>query len=75
MKNEWIYGFATSLKERISLLKIYYDNLDTTTSLQAWRKRKTLLTNSQFTSMLKERKITEHEFGLGVMPLEEEQLK
>lgn len=75
MENEWIYGFATTIQERIYVLKKFCANLDTSDALHKWRIRKSLLTDEDFHSMLQHLNITEQDYGLGVMELKEEHLK
>lgn len=75
MRNEWIYGFATSIRERILLLKDHYKNSDTSPYILAWRKRKTLVSDEKFQLMLDNYKITEEEFGIGIKSLTENDLK
>jgi type 2 lantibiotic biosynthesis protein LanM len=75
LKNEWLFGFATSIKERISVLPQdeYPDtNLE---SLTKWQQRKTLITKSDFDTMLEHWKISSQDFNRGITPPTESSLK
>jgi len=74
LKNEWFLGFATSIRERISVLPQdeYTGNQD---GLMKWRQRKTLITDSEFDVMLKHYNLSTKDFNLGITPLTERSLK
>ena len=62
----WLYGFATTLQERINILKESFPLDESLSSLNKWCSRKTLLTHGDFNEMLKSLNISKEEFDLGV---------
>lgn len=71
----WLYGFATTLQERINILKESFPLDESLSSLNKWCSRKTLLTHGDFNEMLKSLNISKEEFDLGVSELTEDKLK
>jgi len=75
LKNEWLLGFATSIKERISVLpQDEYPNTNLE-SLTKWQQRKTLITKSDFDAMLEHWKVSPQDFNRGITPPTESSLK
>ncbi len=74
-ENEWLYGFAASLKERITILKDAFPADRNLTALKKWRRRKSLLSDSDFSNMLRTLNISMEEYNLAVSDLTERKLK
>ncbi len=74
-ENEWLYGFATSLKERITILKDVCPIDKNLTALKTWRKRKSLLSDSDFSNMLRTLNISMEDYDLAVSDLTERKLR
>lgn len=72
--SQLFYGFATTIQERINILKNKFPKDKNLTALKKWRSRKTLLSDSDFSNMLKKLKFTELEYDIGVAELTEEKL-
>ena len=74
--NEFIFGFATSMAERIQVLANEKENLcKDTTYLECWRKRRSLLSDEDFEKMLHIRGLSVYHYNLGVKPLNSLSLK
>ena len=74
-ENEWLYGFAASLKERITILKDAFPADRNLTALKKWRRRKSLLSDSDFSNMLRTLNISMEDYDLAVSDLTERKLK
>lgn len=74
LKNEYLFGYATNMAERIKILNITSKNQDLL-NLKRWKNRKTLLSDSDFQRMLTLRNISESQYDLAVAPLNEFSLK
>lgn len=74
LKNEYLYGYATNMEERIKVLSITKEN-QTLSNLKMWRSRKNLLSDSDFKRMLALRNLSEVQYDLAVSPLNETSLK
>lgn len=75
LRNQWFFGFATSIQERIDLLPSTTNTDNPLDALEHWRLRKTLVDDLNFQTMLRCLKITKKEFNTGVAPLTEASLK
>ena len=74
LENEYLFGYATSMEERISILDISIENYSLE-NLKRWRRRKSLLSETDFGNMLKFRNFSEVEYDLAVSTLDEDKLK
>lgn len=74
LKNEYLFGYATNMKERIEILDTTAAN-QSLENLKKWKNRKTLLSDSDFRRMLTLRNISETQYDLAVSPLNEISLK
>lgn len=74
LNNEYLYGYATNMEERIKVLSITEEN-KTLSNLKKWRNRKSLLSDSDFKHMLAIRNISEIQYDLAVSPLNQSSLK
>lgn len=74
LNNEYLYGYATNMEERIKVLSITQEN-QSLSNLKMWRNRKSLLSDSDFKRMLLLKNISEVQYDLAVSPLNEKSLK
>ncbi len=74
LNNEYLFGYATTMEERIHVLSISSEN-HSLTHLKKWKNRKSLLSDSDFERMLSLRNISEVEYDLAVSPLNESSLR
>lgn len=74
LKNEYLFGYATSMKERIAVLSPSTNNY-ALENLKKWKNRKTLLSEDDFQNMLTIKNFSEVQYDLAVSPLNETSLK
>lgn len=74
IKNEYLFGYATSMEERVAILDITADNY-ALKNLKKWRCRKSLLSESDFQTMLKFKNLSEVQYDLAVSPLNDTSLR
>lgn len=74
LENEYLFGYATSMEERVSVLDTTIDNY-TLKNLKKWKDRKSLLSEADFQTMLKFKNLSEVQYDLAVSPLNDTSLK